>query len=125
MQSFKMLRHLILYYIRSIFKKSIFWFKDNNLYEVWKEKHWPHLVTVLEQFPSCTPDAAVICTLLPMLHPRFYSVSSSSKVYPNELHLTVGIVQYFAGEGKVNYGVCSNFLNTVEIGSNVACFVRK
>lgn len=46
--------------------------------------------------------------LLPLL-PRFYSIASSAKVFPHELHLTVAYVSY-EFRGKKRVGVGSHFL---------------
>jgi sulfite reductase (NADPH) flavoprotein alpha-component len=47
--------------------------------------------------------------LLKKLQPRLYSISSSPKAHPGEVHLTVGAVRYEA-HGRVRKGVCSTFL---------------
>lgn len=39
-----------------------------------------NIVHILEDIPSCRPPIDHICELLPRLQPRFYSISSSSKV---------------------------------------------
>ncbi len=41
--------------------------------------------------------------------PRLYSIASSSKVFPQEIHLTVAIVRYHM-TGRDRVGVCSSFL---------------
>jgi sulfite reductase (NADPH) flavoprotein alpha-component len=43
------------------------------------------------------------------LQPRLYSISSSPKAHPGEVHLTVAIVRYTL-EGRPRKGVCSTFL---------------
>ena len=43
------------------------------------------------------------------LQPRLYSISSSQRMHPGEVHLTVGIVRYEQG-GRSRKGVCSTFL---------------
>ncbi|HVY12803.1 MAG TPA: sulfite reductase subunit alpha [Alphaproteobacteria bacterium] len=43
------------------------------------------------------------------MQPRLYSVSSSPKAHPGQVHLTVGAVRYEAG-GRQRKGVCSTFL---------------
>jgi sulfite reductase (NADPH) flavoprotein alpha-component len=43
------------------------------------------------------------------LQPRLYSISSSPKAYPGEVHLTVGVVRY-ESHGRLRNGVCSTFL---------------
>ena len=47
--------------------------------------------------------------LLKKLQPRLYSISSSPKAHPGEVHLTVGAVRYDS-HGRVRKGVCSTFL---------------
>ncbi|MBU6445985.1 MAG: sulfite reductase, partial [Verrucomicrobia bacterium] len=46
--------------------------------------------------------------LLPLL-PRFYSIASSTRVFPNEVHLTVSFV-HFELNGQTYFGVGSYFL---------------
>ncbi len=50
-----------------------------------------------------------ICSQLSPLLPRFYSVASSPKHDPEEIHLTVALTS-FEHKGEVRYGVASNFL---------------
>jgi sulfite reductase (NADPH) flavoprotein alpha-component len=47
-------------------------------------------------------------TVLKRLQPRLYSISSSPKVYPDQVHLTVSTVRY--GESLTRGGVCSTFM---------------
>ncbi len=59
------------------------------------------------------------------LQPRLYSISSSPKAHPGEVHLTVGIVRYEEG-GRQIKGVCSTYLaDRVEAGGHVPVFVHK
>ncbi len=53
------------------------------------------------------PDELVV--FLKKLQPRLYSISSSPKAHPDEVHLTVGAVRYDAF-GRARKGVCSTFL---------------
>ncbi len=54
-----------------------------------------------------TPDEFI--ALLRKLSPRLYSIASSLKAHPGEVHLCVGIVR-FASHGRTRKGVCSTFL---------------
>ena len=54
-------------------------------------------------------SAAEFITLLKKLQPRLYSISSSPKAHPEEVHLTVAAVRY-DGHGRARKGVCSTFL---------------
>jgi len=53
--------------------------------------------------------AAGFVSLLKKLQPRLYSISSSLKAHPDEVHLTVGAVRHIS-HGRVRKGVCSTFL---------------
>ncbi|KAJ8872955.1 hypothetical protein PR048_026571 [Dryococelus australis] len=95
-------------------------------YEDWRHWHMPHLLEVLEQFPSVRPSAALLATQLSPLQPRFYSISSSPKVHPGQIHLTVAVVIYNTqgGKGPKHYGVCSNYLSDLNINDDIHMFVR-
>ncbi|MEV0946960.1 bifunctional nitrate reductase/sulfite reductase flavoprotein subunit alpha [Rhodococcus sp. NPDC049939] len=62
--------------------------------------------------------------VLPRLAPRLYSISSSPKVDPNEVQLTVAAVRYNL-EGKNRSGVCSTFLSDHCNDADVPIFVQK
>lgn len=73
-------------------------------YEEWKWGKNPTMVEVLEEFPSIQMPATLLLTQLSLLQPRYYSISSSPDMYPDEVHLTVAIVSYHtrgAGLGKL------------------------
>uniref|UniRef100_A0A3B4YGT4 Nitric oxide synthase n=1 Tax=Seriola lalandi dorsalis TaxID=1841481 RepID=A0A3B4YGT4_SERLL len=95
-------------------------------YEEWKWYNNPTLVEVLEEFPSIQMPSTLLLTQLPLLQPRYYSISSSPELHPGEIHLTVAVVSYRArdGEGPIHHGVCSSWLNRIEKGEMVPCFVR-
>ena len=67
-----------------------------------------HVIDLLELLPKPMPVAEFI-PLLKKLAPRLYSISSSPKVHPGEVHLTVGAVRYET-HGRVRKGVASTFL---------------
>lgn len=65
-------------------------------YEEWKWYNNSTLVEVLEEFPSIQMPSTLLLTQLPLLQPRYYSISSSPDLYPGEIHLTVAVVNYLA-----------------------------
>ncbi|XP_065334274.1 nitric oxide synthase-like protein isoform X2 [Cloeon dipterum] len=99
---------------------------EPGAYEDWRHWRYPHLLEVLEQFVSCQPDAAVLASQLSPLQPRFYSISSSPRVHPGAIHITVAVVSYKAqgGGGPMHYGVCSNYLKDCSPGELLHVFVR-
>jgi sulfite reductase (NADPH) flavoprotein alpha-component len=71
------------------------------------------IVDLLREFPAKV-TAAELTGLLRPLQPRSYSISSSPKAFPGELHLTVGEVEY-ENLGRRKRGACSGFLAKVDI----------
>ncbi|KAK4875678.1 hypothetical protein RN001_012100 [Aquatica leii] len=99
---------------------------DPAAYEDWRHWRYPNLLEVLEEFPSVKPYAPLLIAQLPILQPRFYSISSSPAVYNTQIHITVAVVVYRTedGEGPVHYGVCSKYLQDLQNGSEMYIFVR-
>uniref|UniRef100_A0A8V5HGY7 Nitric oxide synthase n=1 Tax=Melopsittacus undulatus TaxID=13146 RepID=A0A8V5HGY7_MELUD len=95
-------------------------------YNKWKFYNNPNILEVLEEFPSAEVSTAFLLTQLPLLKPRYYSVSSSCDVTAREIHLTVAVVNYRTrdGQGPLHHGVCSTWLNTIALNEMVPCFVR-
>ena len=72
---------------------------------------------LLEEFPSARLSPQEFVDHLRKLMPRLYSIASSSKVYPTEVHLTVAVVRYTTNQ-RERLGVCSSFLaDRVQLGS--------
>jgi sulfite reductase (NADPH) flavoprotein alpha-component len=66
-------------------------------------------VDLLVEFPSAHLTAQEFVDHLRKLMPRLYSIASSSRLYPNEIHLTVAIVRYTTNE-RQRFGVCTTFM---------------
>uniref|UniRef100_A0A8C8H5I9 Nitric oxide synthase, inducible n=1 Tax=Oncorhynchus tshawytscha TaxID=74940 RepID=A0A8C8H5I9_ONCTS len=99
--------------------------KDSQEYMTWKMFRVPNFLEVLEEFPSLEPSAAFLLSQLPLLKPRLYSISSSPQLHPNELHLTLTVLNYHTqdGQGPLHHGVCSTWLDTIKKGDLVPCFI--
>ncbi len=67
----------------------------------------------LKPFVTALPAAGIspaeLTAPLRKLQPRLYSISSSPKAHPGEVHLTVAVVRFDVG-GKRRKGTCSTFL---------------
>ncbi len=70
---------------------------------------WWDLLDVLMQFPTARPPIAELIAALAPLQSRLYSISSSLKAHPGEVHLTVGVVRY-TKNNRLRKGVASSFL---------------
>lgn len=83
------------------------------------------VLDTLRLFPSARPAASEFFATLSDLKPRLYSISSSPKRVPGQVHLTVGKVTY-AFNGRVRKGVASTmFADRVAEGGSVRVFVHK
>jgi len=67
------------------------------------------VLDALAAAPKPLPPLRELVALFKKLQPRLYSISSSPKAHPGEVHLTVGAVRYDVG-GRARKGVCSTFL---------------
>ena len=89
-------------------------------------KKWLRGRDVLDVLTLAT-EPLTFAELLPLLRklaPRLYSISSSSKAHPGEVHLTVGAVRYET-LGRQRKGVASTFLaDLAEKAGSVKVFVQ-
>lgn len=67
------------------------------------------MIDLVKDHPTKELTADALVATLRKLPPRLYSIASSPKAHPGEVHLTVGVVRYDAN-GRVRKGVCSTFL---------------
>ncbi|MEM9967892.1 MAG: cytochrome P450 [Pseudomonadota bacterium] len=83
------------------------------------------VLDLLEAFPACELPFGVFLELMPMLTPRFYSISSSPLQDASSCSITVGVVDEIAlsGEGRFK-GVCSNHLAELAVGETVHVALR-
>ena len=67
------------------------------------------VIDFLLEHPSVKFKPEEFVALLTKLQPRLYSVASSLRVFPEQVHLIVDVVRY-ESRGRVRKGVCSAFL---------------
>ena len=60
---------------------------------------------------------------LKRLQPRLYSISSSPKIYPDQVHLTVSTVRY--GKDLARGGICSTFMADRAQDNDVSIFLQR
>jgi sulfite reductase (NADPH) flavoprotein alpha-component len=68
------------------------------------------IIDLLTMFPSARPAIGDFVAALRPLQPRLYSIASSLKAHPDEVHLTVGVVRYVNARQRQCKGVASTFL---------------
>jgi len=83
------------------------------------------LLDLLLAFPSARPPVQELVGALGVLQPRLYSISSSPKATPGEVHLTVAAVRYRRRD-RLRKGVASIFLaERAAPGAPVPVFVQQ
>ena len=83
------------------------------------------VIDLIQEYRQIAFEPEEFVGLLRKLQPRLYSISSSPKAHPGEVHLTVATVRYHTFD-RERKGVCSTFLaDRVELGSTpVPVFVH-
>lgn len=84
--------------------------EGKSQYQSWVQDACRNVVHILEDIKSCKPPVDHICELLPRLQPRYYSISSSAKIYPTTVHVTAVLVKYETKAGRINEGVATTYL---------------
>ncbi|WP_339288203.1 assimilatory sulfite reductase (NADPH) flavoprotein subunit [Ureibacillus sp. FSL K6-0786] len=83
------------------------------------------LLDVVEQFGPFNWDAQGFINCLRKIPARQYSISSSLLAYPEEAHVTIGVVRYEV-DGRERLGVCSTYVaDQLEVGDQVQVYVQK
>lgn len=116
----------------SVIKRYNELIKDNQLEELLKPENKNDLqdyisgreiIDLLYEFPAEELSADALISIMRKLPSRLYSIASSPKAHPQEVHLTVGVVRYHT-HGRERKGVCSTFLaERISKGSKAEVFV--
>jgi cytochrome P450/NADPH-cytochrome P450 reductase len=92
--------------------------------EVWTRRR--SILDLLEDHPACELSFGSYLEMLPLMTPRYYSISSSPLASPGRCAITVGVVQGPARSGHGTYeGICSNHLDRQVQGSVIHAMVKE
>ncbi|CAM5649070.1 cytochrome P450 [Mycolicibacterium aubagnense] len=84
------------------------------------------VLDLLEQFPACELSFGQYLEMLPLLAPRYYSISSSPSSQAGRCSITVGVVDGPARSGNGIYrGACSNHLAQAGEGAVIHASTRE
>lgn len=98
--------------------------KTLELWNTQKPFEAAQIIDLLPLAPSGLTPQRLVDGLRP-LQPRLYSISSSPKKHPGEIHLTVGEVHYEL-EGAARKGVASTYLgNRLAPGGNAGVYIQR
>ena len=82
------------------------------------------VIDMIADFPVPGLAASGFCGTLRKLLPRLYSIASSPKAHPGEVHLTVAVVRYHS-HGRDREGVCSTYIaDRVNEGGTMPVFLH-
>jgi len=84
------------------------------------------ILDILNHFPSCKPDVAMLIEFLPSLMPRFYSICSSPLDDARSITFVYSVLKFEVLNGRTyeRFGVCTNWLNKIDIGTKVSIQTR-
>ena len=83
------------------------------------------VLDALLEFPSARPRIGDFVAALAHMQPRLYSIASSQKRHPREVHLTVGVLRYDRND-RIYQGAGSTFLGGhLRTGRPVSVFVQR
>jgi sulfite reductase (NADPH) flavoprotein alpha-component len=92
--------------------------------EVMNEFCWGReVIDLVVDYPADFSDGEEFVAALKKLQPRLYSIASSPKAHPGEVHLTIAIVRY-ESHGRRRGGVCSTFFADRSAGVKPGVFVH-
>jgi len=82
------------------------------------------LLDLVQDYNLKGVPAEEFTSVLRKIPARLYSIASSSKAYPDEVHLTVRAVRYEA-QGRNRYGVCSvQLAERVQVGDKLPVYIQ-
>jgi len=92
--------------------------------KAWDDFCWGRdLSDLVIDHPADFTDGEDFVSILKKLQPRLYSIASSLRAHPGQVHLCVAIVRYSA-YGRKRGGICSTFLSDRSKGLQPGVFVH-
>lgn len=121
-----LLKHLLPYVVDA---QQLAWLtdilhKDNRAaLKALSEEGGKSLVDLLaNELSSCKIPLSDILHIVPFIQPRYYTISSSSSVHPDNVHVTISITEFAFKSGKQFTGLASGYVTSDT--NNARVFVR-
>lgn len=98
---------------------------QNDLY-AYVNRPRRNIVEVLQDFPNATKNLtlSMLFEVMSPIKPREFSIASSYKVNPNELHILVAVVKYKTKLVNLRLGLCSNYLAELKNGDEISVWLK-
>ncbi|SCU85030.1 LAFA_0D13476g1_1 [Lachancea sp. 'fantastica'] len=81
-------------------------------------------VDILDLFPSVRPSLEDLVRIIAPLKRREYSIASSQKVHPNEVHLLIVVVDWVDNKGRKRFGQASKYISELAVGTELVVSVK-
>lgn len=95
-----------------------------ELFKKFQDEEFYTFADVFELFKTVRPSAQDLVQIVPALKRREYSIASSQKLHPNEVHLLVVVVDWVDAKGRTRYGQCSKYLSDLAVGQELVVSVK-
>lgn len=79
---------------------------------------------LLREFTSAKPPVEALVNMITPIKPRHYSIASSQRMFPNQVHLLVVAVDWTTSSGKKRYGQCTRYLANLPVGAEVTVSIK-
>ena len=79
---------------------------------------------IFARFPSARPELKDLINIVAPLKRREYSIASSQKMHPNEIHLLIVVVDWVDKQGRKRYGQASKYISDLQIGQELVVSVK-
>lgn len=84
------------------------------------------VIDLLEEYPTCALPFNIYLEMLPIMRPRYYSISSSPLADAQHCSITVARVEGPALSGHGTFrGICSNYLDDAKPDDSLLAFIQK
>ncbi|GAM18193.1 hypothetical protein SAMD00019534_013680, partial [Acytostelium subglobosum LB1] len=91
----------------------------------YNQKEKRNYIDVLKDFNCTSIPFEYMFDLVSQMKPRPFSISSSSLVHPQTIHITAGLVKYSCPLRKLTrMGLCSKWFESLQCGTKIAMYVK-
>lgn len=94
------------------------------LFKKFQNEEFYTFADIFELFKSVRPSAQELVQLISPLKRREYSIASSQKLHPNEVHLLIVVVDWVDNKGRQRYGQCSKYISDLKVGDELVVSVK-
>lgn len=94
------------------------------LFKKFQDEEFYTFADIFELFQSARPSAQDLVQIISPLKRREYSIASSQKLHPNEVHLLIVVVDWVDNKGRKRYGQCSKYISDLQVGQELVVSVK-